>query len=291
MKWYLWLIGIVLIVEVVVVGYLAYKKYFLLNPKRANLSPIIIGSHPSIPSSPESKANRTPDLSEKLIYPAEIIDLTNWKITLPISKYIDQSDPLEIKQPELATYTINPWFIASTDDGVLFRAPVNGDTTSGSDYPRSELREMVNNGRDKAAWNSREGTHKMIVEEAVTAVPKKKRHVVTAQIHDSSDDVIVIRLDFPKLYINVDGKHVHTLDANYNLGERFTVQFVVNGGKTKVYYNNQSNPSYILDKNYSGAYFKAGAYTQSNCDKEGSSLCRDDNYGEVVIYKLAVTHK
>jgi hypothetical protein len=37
---------------------------------------------------------------------------------------------------------------------VTFTAPVNGTTTSGSKYPRSELREMTNNGLSNASWSA-----------------------------------------------------------------------------------------------------------------------------------------
>jgi hypothetical protein len=226
-------------------------------------------------------------------YPGQLIDLTNWKITLPLASPNDEDEPLEILQPALARYIANPWFLLNPErSGVIFRAPVNGTTTSGSDYPRSELREMTSNGLVRASWSSTRGTHTMLIDQAITAVPQTKRHVVAGQIHDSDDDVIVIRLEYPKLYVHVDGKNVLTLDENYVLGERFTAQFVVSGGKTAVYYNGSTTPVYILNKSYNNAYFKAGAYTQSNCDREGSSsLCSENNFGEVVIYQLAVRHE
>jgi hypothetical protein len=43
-----------------------------------------------------------------------------------------------------------------------------------------------------------------------------------------------------------------------------------------------------LKKKSSGNYFKAGAYTQSNCSKE--KKCSAENFGEVRIYKLLVDH-
>lgn len=215
-------------------------------------------------------------------------DITNWKLTLPIG---ESEKPTEILQPELANFAIDPWF-AVVSGALRFRAAVNGVTTGGSSYPRSELREMTDGGKNRASWSSKSGKHTMFVDEAITAVPQVKKHVVAAQIHDSNDDVIVIRLELPNLYINVDGKNKYTLDSDYTLGERFNVRFEVSEGKTKVFYNGGSDPVFTLDKGYSGAYFKAGAYTQSNCSKEGSSgPCSDSNFGEVFIYQLAVTHE
>lgn len=226
----------------------------------------------------------------QITYPSQVLNLTNWKITLPIGS---SKNPTEIKQPELASYNIDPWFMVVPEgNGVRFKAAVNGATTGGSNYPRSELREMTGNGTKEASWSSRVGIHTMFLDLAITSIPKIKRHIVTAQIHDDNKDIIVIRLDYPNLHIRVGGKNLHTLDPNYTLGERFTIKFVVNDGQTKVYYNNSSDPVYTLDKKYSNAYFKTGAYTQSNCSKEkSSSLCSDDNFGEVVVYQATTTHQ
>ena len=76
--------------------------------------------------------------------------LTDWKVQLPIGA---EEDPDEVTQPELATYAVDPWFVATdTCDGVRFRAAVDGVTTGGSNYPRSELREM--DGSDEAGWSA-----------------------------------------------------------------------------------------------------------------------------------------
>lgn len=214
--------------------------------------------------------------------PSGVLDLSSWKLTIPSG---NAESPTEIQQPALKDYVHDVWFRVQ-GGGVRFQAPVNAVTTSGSNYPRSELREMKNGGKERADWSSTTGTHTMTIDQAVTALPQKKPHVVAGQIHDGSDDVIVFRVEGSNLYINVDGKNLHTLDSAYTLGKRFTVKFEVNGGQTKIYYN--GSEVYTLTKDYSGAYFKAGAYTQSNCSKEDN--CSDGNYGEVIIYALSVSH-
>lgn len=216
----------------------------------------------------------------------QAINLTNWKLQLPTG---GNEKPTEIKTPQLATYSGPPWYVRESN-GLRFRAAVNGVTTSGSDYPRSELREMINNGKDQAKWNTSSGTHTMIIEQAITAHPSSKKDVVAGQIHDDKDDVIVVRLEGKKLFIKVgDNQAGPTLDANYTFGKKFTIKFEVKGGKTSMYYNNGSTPVYTMSQSYTGAYFKAGAYTQSNCSKE--SNCSANNYGEVMIYRLIVTHQ
>ena len=215
--------------------------------------------------------------------PADVLDLTNWYEGLPIGT---DEHPTNVKQPELATYHIDPWFtVTPACDGVQFRAAVNGVTTSGSSYPRSELREM--DGADEASWSSTSGTHTMVIKEAITHLPNDKPEVVAGQIHGADDDLTVFRLEGTKLYVtNGDTTHYKLIDDNYQLGTQFEAKYVVSGGAVKAYYN--GNLVATITKSFDGAYFKAGAYTQANCDK--SSPCSSDNYGEVIIHSLTVTH-
>jgi hypothetical protein len=236
--------------------------------------------------SPTRAPSPTPTNTSGAIYPAQILNLTNWKITLPIGS---SGSPTEIKQPQLATYKIDPWFVVASGGGVQFRAPVNGTTTSGSSYPRSELREMTSNGTANASWSSTSGTHTMTIDQKVTALPATKPHIVVGQIHDSADDVSVFRLEGTTLWItNGDTTHGYAVDTNMTLGKRFTVKFEVSGGKIRYYYNGTLLP-YTQSKSFSGAYFKAGAYTQANCSN--SSPCSSSNYGEAVIYNITLTHQ
>ncbi|MEV4411488.1 polysaccharide lyase family 7 protein [Catellatospora sp. NPDC049609] len=218
-------------------------------------------------------------------YPAQILNLTNWKETLPTGA---SESPTEIKQPALNTFAVDPWFkVNSTCDGVQFRAAVNGVTTSGSGYPRSELREMTSNGTANASWSSTSGTHTMVISQAITNLPQTKPHVVAGQIHDSEDDVTVFRLEGSSLYLtNGDDTHYKLITSSYQLGTRFEAKFVVSGGQVKAYYNGTLQAT--LSKSFSGAYFKAGAYTQANCTN--SSPCSSTNYGQVIIYSVTVSH-
>jgi hypothetical protein len=224
------------------------------------------------------------------IYPANILNLTNWKITLPIDGSDGGSDADEVAQPALATYSIDPYFKNNSDNsGVIFRAHTGGATTSGSGYPRSELREMTNNGTTNASWSSSSGTHTMEIDEAITHLPVVKPHIVAGQIHDANDDVIVFRLENQKLFIDINGDDGPTLTSSYVLGTRFKVKFVVAANQTKCYYNDVL--MYTYNHTYSGAYFKAGAYTQSSCTGTPGSSESCSAYGEVVIYNVTVTHQ
>lgn len=219
-------------------------------------------------------------------YPADVLDLSDWKVTLPIG---DDEDPTEIFQPRLARYSHDPYFkVTGAGDAVQFRAPVNGVTTGGSSYPRSELREMEPGGGDEVEWSSTSGTHTMTVREAFTHLPKDKPHVVGAQIHGGNDDVTALRLEGTRLYITEDDEtHRHLITDNYRLGTVFELRYVVSGGEIDIYYNGALQTT--LDHSDPTNYFKAGAYTQARCGN--SSPCSTSNYGEVHIHDVTVTHR
>lgn len=225
-----------------------------------------------------------PDPSSRT-YPADLLDLQNWKLTLPVETPHD-GNPDEIPQPELAHFSIDPYFtLTKASDGVVFQANAGGATTRGSSYPRSELREMTNGGADLASWSTTSGTHRMTLREAITHVTPVKPHVVAGQIHDANDDVIMIRLEDSRLFVESNGDEAALLDPSYALGTVFTVQITASHGRIQVSYNGDSKAN--LEQNASGCYFKAGCYTQSNIDRGDAA----DAYAQVVIYDLEVTHQ
>jgi hypothetical protein len=217
--------------------------------------------------------------------PSGRLNLANWKLTLPINT-AHAGSPDEILQPELTGFQdANYFHCNSAGTGVVFQAPCGGATTSGSGYPRSELREMVNNGTATASWSNTSGTHTMEITQAITHLPQAKPHVVAGQIHDANDDVIVFRLEGTKLFIDQNGVNGPVLTSNYKLGDSFTVKFVARNGGVECYYNGQY--IYTYNVSASGCYFKAGCYTQSNTSTGDAATA----YGEVIIYGLSVTHQ
>jgi hypothetical protein len=199
-----------------------------------------------------------------------------------------EDKPTEVEQPKLASFGEAPWFQpAARCDGVTFRAPVNGVTTSGSHYPRSELREMTPDG-NPASWSSDSGTHTFIVDEAFTALPQGRPNLVGAQIHDHTHDIAVFRLEGSNLYATQgNNAHYKLITDNYVLGTRFEAKFVVSHNTVQAFYN--GTPQTTFPASFSDAYFKAGAYTQANCEQD-SVPCSSSNYGETTIYNLHVEH-
>ena len=195
------------------------------------------------------------------------IDLRGWKLTLPVGK------PDEIRDLD----GFRSEHFERTPDGLRFRAPVEGVTTKGSSYPRCELREL-------GCWSTESGTHALALTQAITRVPAKKPHVVAGQIHDAKDDVVMIRLEGTKLFVEGGGKSLGMLDPDYKLGAFFDVLIRAAGGRVRVSYNGAEKVD--VERPAVGCYFKAGVYTQSNLERGDVA----GEFGEVVLRSLAVRH-
>jgi hypothetical protein len=237
------------------------------------------------PVSPTTSAPRE-------LVPADVLDLTNWKITLPLGNKPDEAD--EIEQPVLSRFQLAPFFhVDSTGKGVVFRANVGGATTSGSGYPRSELREMTGGGSEDAAWSNKSGVHVMTIVQAITATPTEKPEVAAGQIHGEDDVVAMVRLEKNRLFIERDGEDVGELDDNYRLGTKFTIEMRATPAGIRITYNGSRVIEYdeVGDDNY----FKAGCYTQASDkpqddDRDDQEYDKPSAYGEVIIYSLKVRH-
>lgn len=295
-------------VAVVLVGLLVGGGYLFL---RSNNSGDDSGSS-SPTAAPPTAAAPTTEPVRGCDYPAQVLDLTGWNLTVPTLGDAKQDDDegeksdeekaadkaagkdaekkaKEINQPELATFVAKPFFqVAPTCDSVAFRAPVNGITTSGSKYPRSELREMTPDGSKPASWSSSVGAHTFTVNEAFTALPQGKPNLVGVQIHDEDDDVSTFRLEGSSLYITEgDDTHHKLVTDKYVLGTKFEAKYIVSGDVIQAFYNGQLQTT--ISKQFVDAYFKAGAYTQANCD-DYQVQCNNSSYGETTIYSVQVEH-
>jgi hypothetical protein len=216
--------------------------------------------------------------------PSHVLNLASWKLQLPV-KSEGGGTPKEVKEAALTSFVSNDHFYLNQQrDGVVFKANAGGATTKNSRYPRSELREMTSDGRSNAGWSNTNGTHTMTIRQAITHLPDVKNQLVAGQIHDSSDDVVMIRLEGSRLFVESGGKNIGDLDTNYTLGTVFTVKLVAEKSAIKVYYNDELKVT--TAKSGDSYYFKAGCYTQTNTTKGDSAA----SYGEVTIYDLAVSH-
>ena len=83
------------------------------------------------------------------VEPSDILELDDWKITLPIDGEDSDSKPDGAEENELSDNYENAYFYASEDGGVVFNVPPIGDDTAltpNTSNPRTELREMLRAG-------------------------------------------------------------------------------------------------------------------------------------------------
>ncbi|MHA6618029.1 polysaccharide lyase family 7 protein [Pseudonocardia sp. DLS-67] len=252
----------------------------------AGVSGMSLGAAPPLPAPPPAEAVAGPPAQEaplapgKASVPADLLDLSNWKLTLPTG---DAGSPVEVLSGTLSQFTNEFFKVNDSRNGVVFTAKVGGVTTKNSHYPRSELREMQDG--ENAAWSNPGGTHTLEVREAILEVPKVKPEVVAAQIHDGDDDVLQVRLEGERLSVQSDdGESETVIDPAYRLGTPYDLKIVAEGGRVDVHYNGAKKAE--LNKSGTGWYFKVGAYVQSSTEKGD----REGTPGAVAVYALKVTH-
>jgi hypothetical protein len=222
--------------------------------------------------------------------PSQVLNLSNWYLTLPTPLGQTSGDPDTVHQPALASYSSQ--YFAVANGAVQFTAPVGGAHTANSAYPRSELREMTNNGQTQASWASTVGDNVMTINQAVEKLPPVKPQVVMGQIHDSSNDIIEIvadgsngHLTDPAIKVRFKGSSQSTpVITSVTLGQFFTIKIEATGGVITVYGNGVLTHTFSYSG--SGLYFKAGAYTQSNPSKGDQSTA----VGQTEIRALTATH-
>src|SRR5687768_16960187 len=171
--------------------------------------------------------------------PGRNFNLSHWKITLPTDRNGTFSGTAsEVKN--LKGYVNTKYFYTGSDGAMVFKAPVEGSTTSGSRYARSELREM--NGSERAAWTIDQGGSMkatLKVDQVPTLFNGTKGRVVVGQVHGQEDELVRLYWEKGTLYFVNDiagatgreTKFALTNKAgskpNVALNERFTYSFDV----------------------------------------------------------------
>jgi Ca2+-binding RTX toxin-like protein len=197
---------------------------------------------------------------------------------------------------------VNPnYFYTGSDGAMVFKAPVEGATTSGSRYARSELREM--NGSERAAWTIDQGGSMkatLKVDQAPTLFNGTKGRVVVGQVHGQDDELVRLYWEKGTLYFVNDiagatgreTKFALTNKAgskpNVALNERFTYSFDVTTDRVKVTVSADGQTYTAMDKinqawRSDAFYFKAGAYLGVN-ETQGTG------YGQTSFYDLKFNH-
>jgi hypothetical protein len=132
----------------------------------------------------------------------------------------------------------------------------------------------------------------MTITQQIQRLPVKKPEVVAGQIHDAPGYVLLVWVrgnDDGTAQVIARGQGVDdvVLLPAYVLGSLLLVQIEATNSTITCAVNDQA-PAFAMPWTGSGAYFKAGCYTQSNVTIPGED---PTSGGEVLIRSLAVTHQ
>ncbi len=209
------------------------------------------------------------------VKPSQVLDLTTWRLNLPAN---DQ----QVSEPALASFHDDAFRVV---EAVQFTATCGGEPDPGSEFPRSELREMSPDG-SKASWPTMSGVHRMDLTQRITHLPAVVPKLVCGQVHGAAaaDYRILVVLDGQRLYVKYQDAVAGVLDENYQLGTYFDMTIQVSGGYLDVFYNGAHLVHQAMAEDQ--CYFKAGCYLQSNTSQGDLPTA----YGQVEITSLVVWH-
>ncbi|SMD32469.1 Alginate lyase [Reichenbachiella faecimaris] len=247
------------------------------------------------------------------------IDLSHWKVTLPIGK------PVEVSPPEILDYANNevvkPYMYNDSTDGSLVFYAIPGATTSNTKYSRSELREQMTPGSNSVNWTFEQGGRMkgtLAVSEISKQANGKFDRTIIMQIHgrlsNQQKELIgqkdnnappILKIYWHNGYVRVKtkvlkdingagkqilGKEAWGDDKGYNFPEYvgnkpFTLEVIVTKGRMEVILNEKTSKVYqsihMRKWGIFENYFKAGNYLQS---KDPSA------FAKVKYYALEVDH-
>lgn len=232
--------------------------------------------------------------------PGGNFSLRNWKITLPVDAS-GRFARTAVEVKKLGGYEDSNYFFTGPDGAMVFKAPVEGATTSGSRYARTELREMK--GSERAAWNLAQGGALSATLE-VNAVPTlytgKGGRVVIGQVHGQDEELVRLYWESNTIYfkndqagpnnkeLRFDLKDARGHRPNVSLDERFSYSIKAKGDFLEVavradgkLYKSQTRINDVWDTDK--FYFKAGVYL-------GVNEAQGTGYGQTSFYALSYSH-
>lgn len=199
-------------------------------------------------------------------------------------------------------YDESPYFTAVTDGGidyVQFQVFMNGGRTStNTSYPRSELRELLQNGTSKAAWNASSGSHDIRGKSTPRHLQPNKPWCTIAQIHDADSDAMALKIigddtdDLELRAVFYDTVHGTVLVPSFDVADLDEIDWrilVSEGGKCRIYIGGvlKLTSNAMVGKG-TGHYAKAGAYPQSSVAKGGLESASE--YCRIWLRDFDVTH-
>jgi hypothetical protein len=206
--------------------------------------------------------------------PGGNFNLSDFKLQLPVAS---GSGVLEIDQPQLATYT-SSFFYTASDGAMTFWTPVTGATTSGSSYPRSELRDL----REWAVTSTKTqtGTVKILQQPSTGKI-------IFAQIHGhvSGSELLKLRWTNGEVRAGVKtsigaSEAQQVIKSGLSLGTEINYTIRMSNRVLTVTVNG-TTVSYTMASNWDQdtVYFKAGCYIEDNAGTSSEG-------GKVAYYAL-----
>ena len=227
--------------------------------------------------------------------PSSNFDLSAWKLqTLDTNLAFTEIQAVDLTN----SYISNNFYTSATDGSMVFRVPSNGQPTSGSSYPRVELRQMTNG----ANWKLTDATeHYLTAQCKVIAVAPAKPQTIIGQIHGSETNSELLKLRWTGYlngqckiearYENNDASQAEygvTLASGLSLGDLITYTLTMKNGTINCTVNGVT-ASQTYTTTFFGTtdayYFKAGNYLQYN-----NQTVPDPTiiYGQNQFYKLSL---
>jgi len=210
------------------------------------------------------------------IHAAEAFDLSHWKLTLPVGESgAAEGHPMEVQAAKLSGgYTHAEYFYKGTEGQLVFWCPVTGTKTENTEFPRSELREVINPDDDNVCWAA-PGTHTLQARCRVIEVPSTQK-VIIGQIHGYSGKAKpLIKLQFFKGRVEAlvkenasKGKDLKLTFPDVGMDKDFDYEIKLQDGLLSITVNGSTQSVNVFEKDPEWAkqtlFFKVGAYTQDN---------------------------
>ncbi|WP_034923241.1 polysaccharide lyase family 7 protein [Gillisia sp. CAL575] len=247
------------------------------------------------------------------------IDLSHWKVTIPIG------NPTEVEPPEIMDYatneTLKRFMYNDSTDGSLVFYTFPASSTANSSYSRTELREQMQPGSNNVNWTFEQGG-KMRGTLSVPEISKDENgefeRTIVMQIHgrltneqrdligeDDNNAPPILKIYWIKGKIRVKTKVLKDIEASdteilytnawgddegFNFSEevgheKFTLEVVASKGKMEITLNDKEKVVYdnihIQKWNVFENYFKAGNYFAST---------NENSFAKVKYFDLEVSH-
>lgn len=269
---------------------------------------------------PEKETETKEEVEDNQNYILPDIDLSHWKLTLPIGT------PTEVKPPKILNYanneTVKPFFYNDSVNGALVFYTYPDASTPNSSYSRTELRELMNPADyGKTNWTFKQGGsmrgalqmddiskdssgeyHRTIIMQIHGRLTDEQRDLI-GQKDNNAPPILKIYWTYGKVRVktkvlkdlNVSDEDILKTeswgdDAGYTFSEevgfnKFTLEVKVTNGRMEVILNDKESVVYddihIQKWGVFENYFKAGNY-----------LVTRDNaaFAKLKYYTLQVAH-